>query len=226
MAKQQKFILPSKVDLEMISGGSRLPSLVEDESQLKFLILLEKLLQNLNCTCTDGSIDTKLSWLINEANLEVRSTRLYPTRVSPDHRQTWFTIGLQTLNLWPSSLEGLSILPETRSPSAPTSIQTILTQYLKKPVNSPSTTSSKSSTSGASFRLDPVTGANQQQSVNSNNQIKFTCQATHSMLLYSSSEMITFDFNPPPQSNSYDGNSIDKFASMPSNVIQATSGKF
>lgn len=226
--QHQRYILPAKVDLELTSS-SKIPVHIEGENQLKFIILLERLLQNLNCTCTDGSVDTRLGWLINDMPLDVRDTRLYPTKISPDHRQTWLTIGLQVAaaNLWANN-EVANNNKFTQSPptslltsSTPASLQAILTQYLK----SSSTLNGKGSTNGGGSRINPGTNIlTQQQSTQMNNQIKFVCQAIHSMLLYSSSEMITFDFNPPPPMNGVDGNSIEKFASA-SNVIQATSGK-
>lgn len=177
--------------------------------------ILERLLQNLNCTCADGSIDTKLGWSINEAPLEMQDIRFYPTRVSSDHKQTSLTIGLQLGNQVAS--------PARFSPSviSTSTLQTILKHYFKNE----QAKNSQNNNLGAEAQgrlpdTKPGTINGNQQSI-ANNQIKFVCQAVHSMLLYSSSEMITFDFNPPP-SSSIDGNSI---ASSSSNVIQATSGK-
>lgn len=217
-SNEQRFILPSKTESDTIEAqSSRLKnSLVEASEDRIRQIVLEKVLHNLNCTCTDGSIDTKLGWIANETPLETRDTRFYPTRVSPDHRQTWLTIGLQI-----ASNPGTSVFESPARLQSPvpsiSPLQSILATHFK------STSSVKNRlTNNEGHRVDPKSQFTSQQ-VSANNQIRLICQATHSMLLYSSSEMITFDFNPPPPT---DGNSIDKFASLPSNVIQATSGKY
>lgn len=219
----QIVILPTKSDLDSSDGQTfRFKNSPVEASDTKIRqMILEKLLSNLNCTCTDGSIDTKLGWIVNDIPLETRDTRLFPTRISPDHRQTWLTIGLQTSNYQQS---GFSIFdsPARFQPSisSASSLQSILNQYFKSiktsiAKNNPTFDNGQ----GMDFRQP---SSNQQLTTNS--QLRFICQAVHSMLLYSSSEMITFDFNPPPLT--VDGNSIDKFASLPSNVIQATSGKY
>lgn len=207
-----RFVLPPRSDSTDSSQRvlSRVkPNSVEDPSILG-QVVLERLIENLNCTCTEGSIDTKMGWIVNDVSLNSRDTRVFPTRISPDHRQTWITVGLQT-NANPTSTAG--------------SLQSILSQYYKT-TDVSSLRPNQGGRSGALRQLDSrsqaATSSNNQPVPASNEQIRFICQAIHSMLLYSSSEMITFDFNPPP----IDGNTIDKFQSLPSNVIQATSGKY
>lgn len=219
----QTFILPTKSDLDSSDSQSfRFKNSPVEASDIKIKqMILEKLLDNLNCTCTDGSIDTKLGWFVNDIPLETRDNRFYPTRISPDHRQTWLTIGLQTSNYQQSGLSMFDSPARFKSPVPSTSsLQSILTQYFKSIQTS---TAKNSPITDNGQKIDFRQPSSNQQ-LTTNNQIRFICQAIHSMLLYSSSEMITFDFNPPPLT--VDGNSIDKFASLPSNVIQATSGKF
>lgn len=160
--------------------------------------LIEQLLQNLNCTCTDGSIDTKLGWTINEVPVELRETRYYPTKISSDHRQTILTIGFN-----PNDIRNYE-------------------EYIRR-VSSEQYQSAKPSTMSA--KLESILAKQSTNYLDPDNQVKLSCIATHSMLLYSSSETITFDFSPS-QSSQQDGNSIlEKLASSPSdNVIQATSG--
>lgn len=225
---EQKSVLPSRLGPDSYEQfrGTTNPS---DGDIPATSMILERLLQNLNCTCTDGSIDTKLAWIVNDTPLETRDTRFYPTRISPDHKQTLLTIGIQSTNIvaqHQTTASGVIDSPPSRfNPStvAPSSFQTILKQYFKSQQQAKNPQNAVGEARSLDTKPNLVSG-NQQQSI-TNNQIKFVCQAIHSMLLYSSSEMITFDFNPPPHSP-VDGNTIDKLASLPSNVIQATSGKF
>lgn len=78
------------------------------------------------------------------------------------------------------------------------------------------------SNSGGHFeRVSAQSSASHQD----NQQLKLACIAVHSMLLYSSSEMITFDFSPS-QIGQDENSILDRLASSSSsNVIQATSGK-
>lgn len=213
-SQEQRFILPPKVDLnstELHSFRAKFPLAGGTENQMR-QIMLERLIQTLNCTCTDGSIDTKLNWIINESPLDSRDVRFYPTRVSPDHRQTWITVGLQLVQNHPNIEHS--------------TLQSILSQYIKTTDSLPSLSSKLLQLDSRAGPRPVINNSNQQQQPDVNSHIKFICQAIHSMLLYSSSEMITFDFNPPP-TLPIDGNSIDKFTSSSSNnVIQATSGKF
>lgn len=195
----RKYILPPK-ESELDAISASMVSQADADGSQSNQMMIERLMNNLNCTCTDGAIDTKMSWIINDIPLDLRYTRLYPTRVSPDHKQTWLTIGLQVPNG-----NQLMFNPTAKAGHpAPASLSNIMAQYYK----SPETTSKASS----------QTPGNQQNALY--DQIKFTCQALYSMLLYSSSETITFDFSPHTL---VDGNSIDK-PLLPSNVIQATSG--
>lgn len=217
------------------------------QGQTRQQILLERLARHLNCTCTDGSVDTKLAWLINDSPIDMRDTRYYPTRVSPDHRQTWITIGLQAA----AFNQHHQLLTQQQQQSAaaatttmPNSLSSILARYFRLPAAAAAAAATSSAAAGSlgvrahpgqattsSFDNNHQQASTQQISANSatmpaeSSHIKFICQAIHSMLLYSSSEMITFDFNPPPQGHQVDANSIDKLAPSPSNVIQATSGK-
>ena len=203
-----KFVLPPRpVDLSESIGRSasrsRLIPFADDPLQVG-QATLERLVESLNCTCSEGSIDTKLNWLVNERPLGPRDVRPYATRVSADHRQSWLTVGLQLAG---GQLSGL---------------QTILSQYYK-PLEE---LAGSWGAQAAALRLESRSSmlANQLATPAGNEQIRFACQASHSLLLYSSSEMITFDFSPPPL-NQIDDNSIDKYSS-PSNVIRtAASGK-
>lgn len=213
---EQTFILPSRADLDSPDSQSfKFKNSLESNDVRVKQVILEKLLSNMNCTCTDGSIDTKLGWIMNDMPLETRDTRFYPTRISPDHRQTWLTIGLQMSNYQQPGFNMFDSPARFQaSPPSTSSLQSILKQYFKG-----IHTSTTKNNPSADYKPP---SSNQQLATN--NQIKFICQAIHSMLLYSSSEMITFDFNPPPLTP-VDSNSIDKLSSLPSNVIQATSGK-
>lgn len=225
---EQKFVLPSRLGSESYEPFRTTMNPSDGDIPATSMIL-ERLLQNLNCTCTDGSIDTKLAWIVNDTPLETRDTRFYPTRISPDHKQTLLTIGIQSTNIpaqHHTTASGVMDSPASRfNPSTvtPSSLQAILKLYLKSQQLAKNPQNAVGEARSSDTKPNLISG-NQQQST-TNNQIKFVCQGIHSMLLYSSSEMITFDFNPPPQS-SVDGNTIDKLASLPSNVIQATSGKF
>lgn len=219
----QTFILPSRADLDPLDSQSFKfkNSFIESNDVRVKQVILEKLLGSLNCTCTDGSIDTKLGWIVTDIPLETRDTRFYPTRISPDHRQTWLTIGLQTSNYQQPGFNMFDSPARFQTSAPPTSsLQSILNQYFKG-IHMSTTKNNPLADDGQRSDSKPPS-SNQQLA--SNNQIRFICQAIHSMLLYSSSEMITFDFNPPPLAP-VDGNSIDKLSSLPSNVIQATSGK-
>lgn len=213
--KQQnelKFVLPPKsdpTDAIMHRASTRTKVTQTDDPAQLGQIMLDRLIENLNCTCTDSSIDTKLGWIVNDVPLNSRDTRFYPTRISPDHRQTLITIGIQA--------------NANQQATSAASLQSILSQYFKT-IDSSSHAMHLHATSAA-LRFDSRSKTStDQQVLVSNEQIRFICQAVHSLLLYSSSEMITFDFNPPPI-NQIDSNSIDKFQSLSSNVIQATSGK-
>lgn len=195
---EQRFVLPPKsiamqpVDSTLATLQSE-ASFVDTSGLSNKQLLLDRLFQHLNCTCTDGSLDMKLSWLIDEAPVNQRDTKYHPVRVSPDHRQTLSTISLT------STLTKLGSSTLVR-------------------------TSASNSIPGSSvFRSNQanLNDASQQSST----AIKIACQATHSILLYSSSEMITFDFNPPPPMSDA-ANSSDKFTSLSGNVINAASGKF
>lgn len=192
---ERRFVLPSKSSSNSLidaSGLANSGSSVDVSSTGKH-ILLEKLVQNLNCTCTEGSLDIKLSWTINEATVHHRDTRHYPVRISPDHRQTWSVIGFAH-----TALKKLGIPMLSKLTSA---------NIIPNAGPKPSSTIASNEASQQPFSA-----------------IRFACQATHSVLLYSSSEMITFDFNPPPISADGAG-SNERLASSASNVIQATSGK-
>jgi len=206
LPSEQKFVLPPKADM---GSGNNLRFLgAEDDAKFEQTVI-ERLIQNLNCTCVDGSIDTKLVWFIDDTQLDLRDTRLFPARISQDHRQTWITVGFHSLPAHNPSISASDSPPRFNQISTP--LKSVLNQFLNK--NDPQSPSNETY---------PATGSQQQSETS--RQIRFSCQAIHSMLLYSSSEMITFDFNPPPL-GPIDGNAIDKFGSSPSNVIQATSGK-
>lgn len=148
------------------------------------LSIIEQLIRNLNCTQTEGSIDTHLVWLINDIPVETRDTSYYPTRLSSDSRQAQMTIGFSH-----NSRKALRVSDQMASDD-----DRILARHLGSHNESP---------------------------------IRFACVATHSMLLYSSSEMITFDFSPSQISQNDDNSLMEKMASSPSsNVIQAASGEF
>lgn len=210
----QRFLSPSKSssDSEQFFSDQR-----TEDSQFVRRLLLEKLAKSLNCTCSDGSSDTRLSWLINDQPLDTRDTRFYPNRSGQDHRQTIMTIGLVQQQQHSPTMQLES--PPSRA-SSPTSsaassktLKSLLAGYFAG--GSPGA----ESLVVASAKVAPTNPNNE--------QLRFACQAIHSMLLHSSSEMITFDFNPPINSPDESSNSIvDKFSASSSNVIQAsTSGE-
>ena len=232
-------------------------------SQQDPMLLLERLVESLNCTCSEGNLDTKLAWLVNEAHLlGPQDTRFYASRLSPDHRQTWTTIGMQSAasqshsqsqSQSPSKAKLLlnnnnQLAPMVTGNSA-SSLQTILEQYLRRSnkakrqqlATSPGDSLRGSQPShrlgggggdvagsvGPNGALDQAEPGSQLENADEQH-IKIMCQAQHSMLLYSSSEMITFDFNPP-QTTGFPANgenTIDKLSSFANNVIQATQGEF
>lgn len=169
----------------------------QSEAEARFIpIVIEHLMQNMNCVCADGSIDSKLGWILNDNPINMRDTRFYPTRTSPDHRQTSLTIGFQ--------------MPKSNYQSS--SLRTILSRYRISDTQIPS-------------KLTESLGPAHTTATDSRhgNHIRFICQAVHSLLLYSSSEMITFDFNIVTP---LDNNSIDRFTSLSNNnVIQSASGE-
>lgn len=191
-SSDQRFVLPPKSSSSLqLDNLADLGSSIDAIGSTSKHALLDKLVQNLNCTCTEGSLDVKLNWLVDEIPVNQRDIRHYPVRISPDHRQTWSIIGL-----------------------APTVSRRLGSSLLTK--------GSTANTLLGGSRTSQVMTSNElgQQS---SSAIKIACQATHSVLLYSSSEMITFDFNPPPTLS--DGATTnDRFTSLASNVIQATSG--
>lgn len=156
-------------------------------------LLLEQLVQNMNCVCSDSSSDTKMGWVVNDNALSMRDTKFYPARTSQDHRQTLLTIGFQ--------------LPKFSYPTS--SLKSILSQQRTSDASVPPKMLDGSTHNSIDSRL-------------ASSHMRFTCQAIHSLLLYSSSEMITFDFNPVTSLDA--ANSIDKYPSPSNNVIHSASG--
>lgn len=197
--EEVRFIPPPKSDTTVsdVDAFRSRGGLQSEQETKSSLHLLEQLVQNMNCVCADSSPDTKLGWIINDNALNVRDTRFYPARTSPDHRQTLLTIGFQ--------------MPKSSYQAS--SLRSILSQY-----------KAVSDASIPSKLLDSPTHGSVESRQTGSNRIRFTCQAIHSLLLYSSSEMITFDFNPVSLLDT--GNSIDKYPSLSNNVIHPASGKF
>uniref|UniRef100_A0A6G1SN25 Ig-like domain-containing protein n=1 Tax=Aceria tosichella TaxID=561515 RepID=A0A6G1SN25_9ACAR len=190
--------LNNKYADEMLTNNNQQASPVEMSQ-----VILERLIDSLNCTCSESNLDTRLKWIVNDRELIDQDVRHYPTRVSPDHRQTWMTIGLYPMG----------DITASQPKSTPNSLSSILAQYQRLL----EAQARGAHGQAAALRSRPSGGDVGQQVPVGNEQLKFMCQVQHSMLLYSSSEMITFDFNP--SANDLDGNRIDKVASLPSNVI-------
>lgn len=206
---EARFVLPNRgKDLYNRNNNNEGYSTSTTDSRPFTQAMLDRLIKNLNCTCTDGIIDSKVGWLVNDLPLSTRDTTYFHTRVTQDHRPQ-ITIGMQ------AAIGGMMSASPTSS--SPSSLQSILAKYYKSPESS--------ALSNSRFGNEDNNGNNANNNLHliPNDQLRFVCQATHPLLLYSSSEIITFDFNPPPAVG--DGSSIDKFNSLPSNVIQATSGR-
>lgn len=161
------------------------------------LRLIQLMLPHINCTSVDNSIDTRLEFLVNDELVSSLDTVAYahPKMASPNelslHKQAAaaaaahsnvLTIGFQssvgsTDRLHFSHSQTLS--PDNANTPAQHRASMLLPLLQNKYAASPK--------SAAGLAADSM--------------LQLACQATHSMLLYSSSEMVTFDFNPLPDAS-------------------------
>ncbi|KAG9510627.1 Inactive peptidyl-prolyl cis-trans isomerase FKBP6 [Fragariocoptes setiger] len=167
-------------------------------------LFLEYMINQINCSCANGAIDTQLAWYINDESLDWLDTRHYASKVSSDHRQTLITIGFQQVPIPMSpgtqqianSVSGTQPIDNKKS-SKPVTLSTVLAQYVHKPqLKSPH---HRQQTQQQQLHSTVPSNQRQQQQALQHQTIRIKCRATHSQHLHSSSETITFDFNPPGQ---------------------------